>query len=277
MTAVTIEDLFVYPVKSARGIRKPRVVLESTGFEWDRNWMIVDDTGKFCSQRTHPQLAQLVPQLGEDQLILDAPGMKTLHVVRKPGQRFGVAPRVTVRVWSDECEGVDQGDDAAAWVSRFLGAEVRLVQVVESPQRRANPKYAGENSNPVAFPDGFPILVCNRASLEDLNTRMPEPVPMNRFRPNIVLGGLAPFAEDRIASLRFGDIELRLVKPCTRCIITSTDQQTGERTTNPLPVLRSFRFDRDLLGVTFGENAVVSRGIGSALELGHSAEVTYDG
>ncbi|HEY4210652.1 MAG TPA: MOSC N-terminal beta barrel domain-containing protein [Steroidobacteraceae bacterium] len=273
---VTIEDLFVYPVKSARGIRKPTVLLGPTGFEWDRNWMIVDDTGKFISQRTHPKLAQVVPQLGEDRLILEAPGMKALHVVRKAGQRFGTAPLVTVRVWNDACQGVDQGDAAARWVSQFLGEELRLVQVVESPQRRANPKYAGEDFNPVTFPDGFPILVCNRASLEELNTRMPEPVPMNRFRPNIVLGGLPAFAEDRIASLRWGEIELRLVKPCTRCIITSTDQQTGERTTNPLPVLREFRFDRDLLGVTFGENAVVSRGVGSALELGLSAEVIYD-
>jgi uncharacterized protein YcbX len=140
----------------------------------------------------------------------------------------------------------------------------------------ANPEFAGPIAMPVAFSDGFPILVCNRASLEDLNTRMPEPVPMERFRPNVVLDGLPAFAEDRIASLQIGLITLNLVKPCTRCVITSTDQRTGERTTNPLPVLRKFRFDRALLGVTFGENAVITAGVGSNVERGTECIVTYE-
>jgi uncharacterized protein YcbX len=179
--------------------------------------------------------------------------------------------RVTVKVWDDTCEGIDQGNEAAAWLTGFLGDDVRLVRVVSDPKRIANPRYAGGDSYTVAFADGFPILVVNRASLEDLNTRMPEAVPMNRFRPNIVLGGLPAFAEDRIDSVRIGDVELRLVKPCTRCIITSTDQQTGDRTTNPLPVLRTFRFDRALHGVTFGENAIVTTGVGASLEVGREA------
>jgi uncharacterized protein YcbX len=140
----------------------------------------------------------------------------------------------------------------------------------------ANPQFAGPLPAPVAFSDGFPVLVCNRASLDELNTRMPEPIPMERFRPNVVLQGLPPFAEDHIASLQIGPVTLSLVKPCTRCVITSTDQRTGERSTNPLPVLRKFRFDRSLLGVTFGENAIVTAGIGGSIERGAECVVTYD-
>ncbi|MGH8309529.1 MAG: MOSC domain-containing protein, partial [Steroidobacteraceae bacterium] len=119
----------------------------------------------------------------------------------------------------------------------------------------------------------YPLLVCNRASLTELNARMPEPIPMNRFRPNFVLDGLEPFAEDTIDSIAIGEVVLRLVKPCTRCVTTATDQRTGERSTNPLPVLRKFRFDRKLLGVTFGENAVVERGAGASIRLGAECRV----
>ena len=268
---ITIEELNTYPLKSGRGIPRQRVRIGRTGFEWDRNWMTVDRSGKFLSQRTHPLLAQIVPEVSSDALVLTVPGRAPLRV---PHATEG-SP-VQVKVWDDTCEGIDQGDEAAAWLAGFLGEDIRLVRVVSEPRRIANPKYAGSDSHAVAFSDGFPILVVNRASLEDLNTRMPEAVPVNRFRPNIVLAGLPAFAEDRIDLVRMGDVELRLVKPCTRCIITSTDQQTGDRTTNPLPVLRTFRFDRALLGVTFGENAIVTTGVGAFLEVGREAAVTFE-
>src|SRR5215831_19662661 len=268
-----IEGLFVYPFKSARGIPKASVRVGTTGFEWDRHWMAVDGHGKFLSQRTHPRLALLVPEITPDALVLRAPGQPPLSVplYATPNQ-----PRAPVRVHDDAFEGVDLGERPARFLSEFLGEPVRMVRVIPQPERIANPKYAGPEPKPVTFADGFQMLVCNRASLEDLNTRMPEPVPMERFRPNIVLGGLPPFAEDRIESLRGGDLVLRLVKPCTRCIITSTDQQTGERSTNPLPVLRQFRFDRDLLGVTFGENAIPVAGVGEVIERGREAQVTFE-
>ncbi len=267
-----VEGLFVYPFKSARGHARAEVRLCPTGFEWDRNWMAVDSQGKFLSQRTHPRLALLVPQITEEALILRAPELPDLSLPLKGSAEH----RVAVRVWDDQCEGLDQGEAAAGWLSRFLSQDVRMVRIIPQPERRANPRYAGSEPRPVTFVDGFQILVCNRASLEDLNTRMPEPVPMERFRPNIVLGGLAAFAEDRIEALRLGDITLRLVKPCTRCVITATDQQTGEAATNPLPVLRTFRFDRTLHGVTFGENAIVVSGAGSVLHRGCIAKVTFD-
>lgn len=259
----TVQELHVYPVKSCRGIARQTVRLQATGFEWDRQWMVVDATDSFITQRTHPKLATIEPALSPDALALSATGAGTLRV---PLEYQG-SP-VAVRVWNDICAAQDQGDEPSEWLSGVLGDAVRLVRVSAQSDRKANARFAGPDPAPVTFVDGFPVLVCNRASLDDLNTRMPTAIPMARFRPNLVLEGLAPFAEDRIAALRIGDVTLRLVKPSTRCLITSTDQQTGERSTNPLPVLRRFRFSRELMGVTFGENAVIAAGVGGTISVG---------
>ena len=268
---VTVDELNIYPFKSGRCIPKSSVRVGSTGFEWDRYWMAVNAEGTFLSQRSHPKLAWIQPELSDHELTLHAHGVAPISVaLDSPGES------VDVKVWKDTCEGFDQGHTVSAWVSAVLGEAVRVVRAPRAPKRMANPQYAGPTPAPVSFTDGFPILICNRASLDELNSRMPEPVPMERFRPNIVLDGLAPFAEDRIASIQIGDLSLRLVKPCTRCVITSTDQRTGERSTNPLPALREFRFDRALLGVTFGENAVPMKGVGAIIATGAECHLTYE-
>jgi uncharacterized protein YcbX len=269
---VTVEELHVYPLKSGRGIAKSTVRLAATGFEWDRHWMITDPAGTFLTQRTHPKLACIQTELSEVALTLRAPGLRPLELPLVPQ---GEATAVTV--WRDHCEGLDQGPEASQWASTALGVSVRLMRAPPTPRRVANREFAGPRPVALAFPDGYPILVCNRASLEDLNTRMPVPIPMERFRPNIVLKGLPPFAEDRISSISIGEVRLNLVKPCTRCIITSTDQRTGELSTNPLPVLRLFRFDRALKGVKFGENAVPVEGVGGHIALGAECLARYEG
>jgi uncharacterized protein YcbX len=268
---ITVCELNVYPLKSARGIVKSSVTVADTGFEWDRHWMVIDAKASFLTQRTHPHLARIETEIGAAQLTLRAAGLEPLSLPLNPQG----AP-LSVQIWNDRCAALDQGDEAAAWVSHVLGTAVRVVRVPSNPKRHANPQYAGPRAVPLAFPDGYPVLICNRASLEDLNARMPEPIPMERFRPNIVLDGLPPFAEDRIASLRIGTLLLNLVKPCVRCVIPSTDQRTGERSTDPTPALRAFRFDRTLRGVTFGENAVPVAGWGTSLERGASCEVIYE-
>ena len=268
---MTVQELNVYPLKGARGIPKARVHVAATGLEWDRHWLVVREDGTFLTQRTHPTLARISTELTNDGLVLTTDGLEPLML---PFARRG-ADR-PVRIWKDACRGLDQGDEAAAWLSGVLGERVRLVRTPATPDRRASPEFAGPDPAPIAFPDAFPILVCNRASLDDLNERLPEALPMARFRPSVVVEGLPPFAEDRIASLAIGSILLTLVKPCTRCIVPSTDQLTGVRGLDPLPVLRTFRFDRKLLGVTFGENAVITRGVGEFLECGAECRVTYD-
>lgn len=265
----TISELNIYPVKSTRRIPLEQVRLGATGFEWDRHWMVVNSNGMFLTQRTHPRLARIVPELTADSL--------TLHAPEQPSLRMPLIPEgdhIAIRVFTFSGAALDQGKAAAEWVSNVLGESARVVRVAPSMGRVANPKYAGDTRAPVAFADGYPILVCNEASLADINQHLPEPVPMERFRPNIVLRGLPAFAEDRIDSLQIGDITLRLVKPCTRCTIPSVDQRTGEPSTDPTPVLKRFRFNRELLGVTFGENAVIAAGVGAWIERGAECRVT---
>ncbi len=272
MTATaTVAALFVYPVKSARGIARSRVRVAASGFEWDRQWMLVDGKGTFLSQRTHPQLARIVPEIAGDALVLTSRGVPPLRV---PLDTRG--ERLAVRVWSDACTGIDQGAAAHAWASRVVGEEVRLVRASPDMARPANVKFAGPTPAPLAFPDGYPLLVCNQASLEDLNGRLAEPITIERFRPNLVLAGLAAWAEDRIDTLTVGAVTIRLVKPCTRCSIPSRDPLTGEASTDPVPVLRKFRFDRSLRGVTFGENAVIAAGAGGEIERGSPCRVRLD-
>jgi len=269
--SIIVRHLFVYPVKSARAIAKSSVRLASTGFEWDRHWMAASPAGVFMSQRTQPRLALVEPEIGESALTLRAPGQEPLVVPLQPNGETKPA-----QVWKDSITALDQGDATARWLTKAVGTDARLLRISPILDRHAKAEYAAPTFAPVSFTDGFPILVVNLASLDALNARMPQQVPLERFRPNVVLEGLEPFAEDRIAALEIGPITLRLVKPCTRCVITSTDQRTGEPSTNPLPILRQFRFDKQLLGVTFGENAVIASGVGDTLAAGSPCNVIWD-
>lgn len=172
--------------------------------------------------------------------------------------------------------GLDEGAEAAGWVSRAIGEELRLVRAPPGMRRNADPGFAGPTPAPIGFPDGYPLLVCNEASLEDLNSRLPQPIPMDRFRPNLVLQGLPAWAEDRIDTLTIGPVTLKLVKPCTRCTIPSVDQETGASSTDPSPALKQFRFSRELRGVMFGENAVIVSGVGTSLETGAAAHASFE-
>lgn len=268
---VLVTELHVYPVKSTRGAARERVLLTPLGFEWDRQWMIVDEKGTFLSQRSHPQMARIVPEVHPRVLVLSAPGLPPLSVALTL-----TGTPVPVRIWKDSCVGIDQGPAAHAWLSRAVGQSVRLIRVAPDMGRVANPAFAGTTPAPLGFPDGYPILICNEASLEDLNTRLPEPIPMDRFRPNIVVTGIPAWAEDHIDTMTIGDVSLRLVKPCTRCTIPSIDQATGERSTDPGPALKSFRFSKALLGVMFGENAVIVSGAGTLVERGAEGQVTFE-
>lgn len=267
----TITELNIYPLKSGRAIPLQHARFGTTGFEWDRHWMAASPDGVFMSQRTHPRLARVVPEIANDHLVLQAPEMQPLRVPVKPEGHSRPA-----RVWKDSITALDLGDTAATWLTEAVGHLARLLRISPVLDRRANANFAGPVPAPLSFADGFPVLVCNAASLAYLNARMPSPIGMERFRPNIVLDGLEPFEEDRIAELRFEKVTLRLVKPSTRCVITSTDQITGEASTNPLPILRAFRFDKVLMGVTFGENAVIAHGVGEVLERGATCSVVHD-
>jgi uncharacterized protein YcbX len=275
MAIATVASLFVYPVKSCRGMALDRADVLPTGLASnglrDREWMIVDRRGRFVTQRERPRLALVEVQPADDGITLQGPGLAPIVA------RTGSTPREVV-VWSANVAGFDAGDDVADALSRYLDDEVRLVRFDERRPRRCNPLYAGDSGATTLFADGYPVLVVGRASLDDLNRRLDGQrggaLPMNRFRPNVVLDGLDPYDEDHVDTLAIGGVVLKLVKPCTRCEITTTDQATGRRGIEPLRTLSTYRRDDRLAGVTFGMNAIVAAGAGASIGAGDPADVT---
>lgn len=269
--SATITALHIYPVKSCAGISLSRAQLTATGFTHDREWMIVHPNGRFVTQREEPRLALIRTTLENRALVLDAPERPPLRI-----DLGHAGESVEATVWNDRCRAIDAGATAAQWLEDFLGQRFRLVRFDPSWQRRANSKWTGALEAFNQFSDGFPWLLISEASLAALNQRLERPLPMNRFRPSIVVSDLEAFEEDRIAELSNSAVSLHPVKPCTRCAITTTDQQTGLRDgEEPLRTLRSFRLDRELKGVTFGQNVIVSKGINEWLEVGQRLQIRH--
>lgn len=266
-----ISGLHVYPVKGCRGIALDTARLTVTGLAYDRHWMLVHPDGRFATQRELPRMALVSTALDHGCLTLAAPGLEPLSVLSDQD-----GPRREVDVWGDRCFGIDEGDAAASWFRHVLGRPLRLVRFDPSTPRPSDPVYAGSLPAFSEFSDGFAILVISEASLADLNARLDTPLPMNRFRPNIVISGVDAFDEDRMEALTAEGIELRLVKACTRCQVTTTDQETGQVGEEPLRTLTGFRMHPSLGGVAFGQNAVVAHGAGSALRVGQTLEERWN-
>jgi uncharacterized protein YcbX len=247
-----VRALFVYPVKSCRGIALDRADVEARGLRYDRRWMIVDGAGTFVTQRTEPRLTGIEVTVEErrERLVLATPGRRALHLPLAPRE----GESVRVRVWRDEVVALHAGEKAARWVSAFLGAPASIVFMPDAVERPVRPDFARAGDR-VSFADAFPVLMTSTASLEDLNARLERPLPMNRFRPNVVVGGCAPWEEDEWTGARVGPVPLRLPKPCDRCVVTTTDQLTGERGVEPLRTLATFRRWTDGK-VYFGVNGV---------------------
>lgn len=258
-----ISALNIYPVKGCKGISVPEVDLAETGLRFDRHWVVTDGDGRFVTQRELPRMALISTRLDSQILIMTAPEMEPLILpVLQTGEH------VTVAVWRDHCVGFDQGDGAADWFSAFLKRPLRLVRFDASTRRSSDPAYTDGVVAWTEFSDGYAILIISEASLADLNSRMDQPLPMNRFRPNVVITDVGAYDEDHLRALVAGEIELRLVKACTRCQVTTTDQETGARGLEPLRTLASYRMNPVLGGVTFGQNAIVARGAGEKLRVG---------
>jgi len=249
-----VSGLAVYPVKSCRGIELEEAMVGATGFDLDRQWMVVDADGRFLSQREAPELAQIEVAVGDGRLSLRAPDLPTLSVsLETPPGSAG-----KVEVWRDRCAAVDEGDAAAGWFTRHLGREARLVRMAGDDSRALSTETV--QGVAVSFADAFPFLLVSEASLEELKRRLETPVPMNRFRPNIVVAGCAPHAEDSWSRVGIGEVVFQVANPCARCVITTTDQWTGERGPEPLRTLASYRMVAGK--VLFGQNLVhTNRGL----------------
>jgi uncharacterized protein YcbX len=274
-----IASLHLYPIKGCRGIDLPATQVADTGLVaegvGDREWMVVDEAGRFLTQRELPRLALVETSVANARLRLAAPRMRALEVALS-----AIAGAIrNVVVWQSEVRGLDAGDAAASWLSEWLARDVRLVRFDRSVTRRCNPQYAKDSGAHTMFADGYPLLVASMASLADLNDRLAErgheALPMNRFRPNVVVAGLEPYEEDHVDTLRIGDVVLRLVKPCTRCQVTTTDQMTAQVGIEPLRTLGEYRMDAHLDGVTFGVNAIVAAGGALARGMPVAAEYRF--
>lgn len=268
---VQITALNIYPVKACRGIPLQHARITPTGFEHDREWLIVRPDGRFVTQRELPQLALIATALSADCLELQVPTGASVAI---PLARTGAEVEVTV--WGDRCAAFDMGDEPAHVLSAFVGKPLRLVRFDARRRRTSSPAWTQGVDAVTHFADAFAWLTISEASLEDLNQRLPHPLPMNRFRPNIVLGGAQPYAEDRMHELLADGVRLRAVKPCTRCAVTTTNQATGQRDGDePLRTLRQYRYDAELKGVAFGQNLILIEGAGRELRVGQRLDVTW--
>jgi MOSC domain-containing protein len=260
---IRITGLNVYPVKGCRGIAVESARVAATGFEHDREWLITRPDGRFITQREEPRLALIETALIDTTLRLRIPGGSELRVAPAAGRE------VEVTIWRDSCAAFDTGDEAAEFLTGYLGSPVRLVRFDARRKRASSREWTPGIEALNQFSDGFPWLLASEASLEELNRRLEHKLPMNRFRPNIVISGVPPFGEDQLHDLTAGAVRLRRAKGCTRCIVTTTDQATGLRDgKEPLQALAKFRFDRELKGVIFGQNLILIEGVGATLRVG---------
>ncbi|MBN9405856.1 MAG: MOSC N-terminal beta barrel domain-containing protein [Burkholderiales bacterium] len=272
-----VARLFVYPVKSCAGVELGEALLAETGLDLDRAWMVVDGEGQFLTQREWPRMALVRPQIRLSEVVLRAPGMLALHLgideVERP---------LHVRVWNDELDAWDMGDIAGQWFSDFLGQPgLRLARFDPEVRRLSNLKWTGGIEAVNQFVDGYPFLVTSEASLAELNRRLQAaghaPVGIERLRPNLVLAGVEPHDEDRLAQLRIatadGPVVLKPVKPCARCPIPNIDPQTAQSSPEVLATLSQYRADARVDGqLTFGMNAIILGGVERTLRVGDAVE-----
>lgn len=246
-----LSGLFIYPVKSCAGIALSESAVDPFGLRYDRRWMVTTPRGEFITQREVPAMALVRVTIAPPHLRISAPGLPELTLALDP---MGGRP-VTTMIWKDRVSVVAPDHRADDWFSRVVGQEVVLAYMPNAVVREVDLTYAPAGGR-TGFADGFPFLIVGEASLADLNARLARPLPMNRFRPNLVVSGSLPFAEDGWRSIRIGNIPMEVVKPCARCVVTTTDQVTGRRDGDePLRTLASFR-RRPEAKVMFGQNAV---------------------
>ncbi|TDR46697.1 hypothetical protein DFR29_103233 [Tahibacter aquaticus] len=253
----TLSALYIYPVKSCAAVAPQQIDVQPRGLAQDRRWMIVDDKGKFVTGRLYARMPLICATPLAQGLRLEAPGMPALEIATPAP----TAARLSVEVWKNQVDALRADAAAGAWLGRYLGTSLHLVHMDDAAHRAVNPDY-GQPGDEVSFADGYPQLLISQAALEQLNQRLANPVGMLNFRPNLVVAGTAPHAEDDWKRVRIGEVEFDLVKPCTRCIFTTVDPLRGERSSDgePLKTLTSYR--RTPSGVTFGQN-LIARNLGT--------------
>ena len=264
LSFMLLSQIFIYPIKSARGVTVSETAVCTSGPLQDRRWMLVDRDGLFLSQRRLPQMALLSPRFAGDHLIVEAPGMSSLLIRRWSGE----GDWLPVRLWQDCLQLPHPNAEYSEWFSSFLNYPCRLVHLPPTMKRPIEPPFNSSEWS-VSLADGYPLLLLSQASLDGLNQRLRVPVGIERFRPNLVIAGAATHEEDGWRRLRIGGVELAVVKPCARCSVVLIDPDTGERGVEPLQTLARYR--RNPQKVFFAQNALVT--MPGLLQTGSAVEV----
>ena len=257
---ITVASLYFYPVKSCAGINLEEATIDSRGIKDDRGWLVVDQNYKFITQRESSKLALIKATVSQSsdsvrELKLEAPGMAPLMVQERtrPDPHCGHASHA-VKIWNGDAQGIDQGVEAAQWLSQYLGRKAHLLRKRADDIRDVKSERHDAPRAEVNFQDGYPFLIISQASLDDLNSKLQKPLPMNRFRPNIVLQGAQAFGEDNWLTIKIGDLIFEFDAGCPRCTITTIDQETAAKGVEPLKTLATFRQQDNK--IMFGQNAI---------------------
>jgi uncharacterized protein YcbX len=250
MDSYTLTQINIYPVKSLGGILLQSSRVDERGLKYDRRWMIVDENNQFITQRKYPQMSLLQPEIKESLLIINHKQNKVTPLT------ISLSPyneeEINVQIWKDNIPAIKYNSDVNEWFTKAIGLRCSLVHMPDTTKRKVNSKYI--DNQIVSFADGYPFLIIGEESLVDLNNRLKDPLPVNRFRPNLVFSGGEPFDEDGWMRFKIGGVEFRSIKPCSRCVVTTVDQNTSNKSKEPLKTLSQYR---EVNGkVMFGMNLV---------------------
>ena len=252
-----ISQINIYPIKSLRGISVESALVEQRGLRYDRRWMLTDREGKFLTQRDFPRLAALVPMIGET-------GLRVLDESRGAidiAFEAGTGDVRDVVIWNSVCQGEVYGAEVNAWFSEAIGTNCQLVYMPEETRRGINPRF-NNGDDIVSFADGYPVMILGESSLADLNSFLDTPLPMNRFRPNLVIADSHAFDEDNWERVSIGSAEFRTTKPCERCVITTIEQSRGEFDgKEPLRTLATYRLAKQVIPDTYRSLGIGARAV----------------
>lgn len=251
---LSISHLYVYPIKSFGGIQLETAQLTDRGIEFDRRWMLVDEQNNFLTQREFPKMALMQTEFKENRLLVFERGNEEDKLILELHPHS--SDLFTVQVWDDSCDALHVSYKADELLSEKLNMKCRLVYMPDETKRMVAPDYA-TNAELTGFSDAFPLLMIGQASLDDLNSRLEQQLPMNRFRPNIVFSGGRPFEEDGMKKFIINEMDFFAVKPCARCVVTTTDQETGVTSKEPLKTLSTYRAANNK--IYFGQNILYNK------------------
>jgi uncharacterized protein YcbX len=265
-----LSEINIYPIKSLGGISLKTSVVENRGLRFDRRWLLIDEKNNFLTQRNFPKMATVNVEVSENSLRVSANGNET-NVSFEPDTN----ETANVKIWSSRCRAKVYEKETNDWFSDVLQTDCRLVVMPEETRRKVNYFYAVHKDDTVSFADAYPFLLIGESSLEDLNSKLENPVPMNRFRPNFVVSGTDAFAEDNWTQIKIGNVIFHVVKPCARCVVTTIDQVSGEKqSVEPLKTLASYRIPKRSIKkkILFGQS-LIAENAGDVVKIGDKVEV----